>query len=47
MLHRGTFSGGAAQEIEEETGFKVKESELVDMTGLTIAESDDANGENL
>lgn len=34
MLDGETFSGGAAKEIGEETGLKVKESELVDMTAL-------------
>ncbi|RDI80860.1 hypothetical protein Vi05172_g9182 [Venturia inaequalis] len=47
MLDGGTFSGGAAKEIEEETGLKVKESELIDMTALAIADSEDANGEKL
>lgn len=47
MLDGGTFSGGAAKEIEEETGLKVKESELIDMTALAIAESEDADGEKL
>lgn len=32
----GTFSGGAAKEIEEETGLSVKEDELVDMIALTL-----------
>ena len=32
----GTFSGGAAQEIEEETGLKIPESELTDLTSLAI-----------
>lgn len=36
----GTFSGGAAKEIEEETGLKVKAEELIDMTALTVESSD-------
>jgi len=47
MLDGGTFSGGAAKEIEEETGLKVKESELIDMTSLVIPDADDTNGEIL
>ena len=34
----GSFSGGAAKEIEEETGLKVKADELLDMTALAIQE---------
>lgn len=37
----GTFSGAAAKEIEEETGLKIEENELVDMTELAL-EKDDA-----
>jgi len=47
MLDGGTFSGGAAKEIEEETGLKVKESDLIDMTALAIADAKDADGEQL
>ncbi|KAK4546652.1 hypothetical protein LTR36_001870 [Oleoguttula mirabilis] len=32
----GTFSGGAAKEIEEETGLKVDADELLDMTALAM-----------
>lgn len=32
----GTFSGGAAKEIKEETGLEVDASELVDMTALAL-----------
>jgi len=32
----GSFSGGAAHEIEEETGLKVKAEELLDMTALAM-----------
>ena len=35
----GTFSGGAAKEIEEETGLKIAESELTDLTSLAIPPS--------
>ncbi|CAM0135689.1 hypothetical protein VKS41_005352 [Umbelopsis sp. WA50703] len=34
----GSFSGTAAQEIEEETGLKIKEDELVDMTELAYGD---------
>lgn len=37
----GTFSGGAAKEIEEETGLKVKADDLIDMTALALAEEKD------
>ena len=44
----GTFAGGAAKEIEEETGLEVSVDELIDMTELALfsAISDD-NNENL
>ncbi|KAK5127837.1 hypothetical protein LTR85_004954 [Meristemomyces frigidus] len=32
----GTFAGGAAKEIEEETGLKVNADELLDMTALAM-----------
>lgn len=32
----GTFAGGAAKEIEEETGLSIHQDELVDMTALTL-----------
>ncbi|KAF2767192.1 hypothetical protein EJ03DRAFT_158961 [Teratosphaeria nubilosa] len=41
----GTFAGGAAKEIEEETGLKVKAEELIDMTALTF--QDDKTEEDL
>ena len=34
-----TFSGAAAKEIEEETGFKLPKSELIDMTELALRHS--------
>ena len=39
----GSFSGGAAKEIEEETGLKVKSEDLLDMTALALGgdESDE------
>ncbi|TKA65049.1 hypothetical protein B0A49_11609 [Cryomyces minteri] len=37
----GTFAGGAAKEIEEETGLKVPEKELIDMTKLALPDTDD------
>ena len=42
----GTFAGGAAKEIEEETGLKIAENELTDLTSLGLP-SDDESGENL
>ena len=41
----GTFSGGAAKEIAEETGLQVQASELIDMTMLALSNAD--NEENL
>jgi len=38
----GTFSGGAAKEIEEETGLKIPESDLINMHELTLSSSQDA-----
>lgn len=32
----GTFAGGAAKEIQEETGLVIPQDELVDMTALTL-----------
>ena len=32
----GTFAGGAAREIEEETGLKVSENELINLTELAV-----------
>jgi ADP-sugar diphosphatase len=45
----GTFAGGAAKEIEEETGLQVQQSELIDMTSLAseLAEASVGNGETL
>ncbi|KAF2198053.1 hypothetical protein GQ43DRAFT_465932 [Delitschia confertaspora ATCC 74209] len=37
MLDDGTFSGKAAQEISEETGLKVPEDELINMTELALS----------
>jgi ADP-sugar diphosphatase len=47
MLDGETFSGGAAKEIEEETGLKVNVSELIDMTALTVLDQDGKDGEKL
>jgi 8-oxo-dGTP pyrophosphatase MutT (NUDIX family) len=33
----GTFAGGAAKEIEEETGLVIPKEELIDMTSLALA----------
>ncbi|EPS34643.1 hypothetical protein POX_a00385 [Penicillium oxalicum] len=45
----GTFAGGAAKEIEEETGLKVKQEELIDMTALAaeMSGSPPEEGESL
>ncbi|TKA60017.1 hypothetical protein B0A49_12087 [Cryomyces minteri] len=43
----GTFAGGAAKEIEEETGLKVPEKELIDMTKLALPDTELATGEKL
>lgn len=32
----GTFSGGAAKEIQEETGLSIPQNELLDMTSLAL-----------
>lgn len=41
----GSFSGGAAKEIEEETGLVIKDEELVDMTSLTLSAAQDPHTE--
>lgn len=43
----GTFAGGAAKEIEEETGLKVPSSELINMTELALSGATSENGEDL
>ena len=43
----GTFSGGAAKEISEETGFEVPASELINMTELALPASSDSKTEHL
>lgn len=44
----GTFAGGAAKEIEEETGLSVPRSELIDMTSLALQSvKEPADGESL
>jgi len=35
----GTFSGGAAKEIQEETGLLIPESELINLTALALSPS--------
>ena len=37
----GTFAGGAAKEIEEETGLRVSANELIDMTQLALSSDDE------
>ena len=45
----GTFSGGAAKEIAEETGLKVSGDELIDLTqmGLRTGDMNDLDEEHL
>lgn len=44
----GTFAGGAAKEIQEETGISVLHSELIDMTSLALQSvPESADGESL
>ena len=43
----GTFSGGAAKEISEETGLKISEKELIDMTKLALPSSSSDEDEQL
>ncbi|KAF2144186.1 uncharacterized protein K452DRAFT_246422 [Aplosporella prunicola CBS 121167] len=43
----GTFAGGAAKEIEEETGLKVPEDQLINLTELALPSSEDSTGERL
>jgi 8-oxo-dGTP pyrophosphatase MutT (NUDIX family) len=38
----GSFSGGAAKEIEEETGLVVKDEDLIDLTALAFQDEDNA-----
>ena len=38
----GTFAGGAAKEIAEETGLEVPESELINMTDMALSSSPDS-----
>ncbi|GAB7339876.1 hypothetical protein MBLNU457_6408t1 [Dothideomycetes sp. NU457] len=41
----GTFAGGAAKEIEEETGLKVETDELLDMTDLALLDEAQTDSE--
>ena len=43
----GTFAGGAAKEIEEETGLKIPEHELTNLTMLALSPSHDATKTNI
>ncbi|KAJ5319153.1 hypothetical protein MYU51_013745 [Penicillium brevicompactum] len=43
----GTFAGGAAKEIQEETGLLVEQGDLIDMTLLASKAGQDSNGESL
>lgn len=45
---RGTFAGGAAKEIQEETGLTIPQEELVDLTALTLGlQSRQGGGEEI
>ncbi|KAJ5099507.1 hypothetical protein N7532_006508 [Penicillium argentinense] len=43
----GTFAGGAAKEIEEETGLSVKQDELIDLTSMALHSNEESDGETL
>ena len=43
----GLFAGGAAKEIEEETGLQVPANELITMTQLALSRSTSDDEENL
>ena len=43
----GTFAGGAAKEIEEETGLQVSANELINMTQLALSNAASDNEEHL
>lgn len=43
----GTFAGGAAKEIQEETGLSVQQDELIDLTSLALLSTKESSGENL
>ncbi|GME64263.1 nudix family hydrolase [Neofusicoccum parvum] len=43
----GTFAGAAAKEIEEETGMKVPECQLTDLSSLALPATEDTTGESL
>lgn len=43
----GTFAGGAAKEIQEETGLLVEQGDLIDMTLLASKAGQASNGESL
>ncbi len=42
----GTFSGGAAKEIQEETGLSIPESELINLTALALSPSSSSSANN-
>lgn len=42
----GTFAGGAAKEIHEETGLSIPQEELIDMTALALTSSQYENSTN-
>jgi len=42
----GTFSGGAAKEIQEETGLSIPESELINLTALALSPSSSSSVNN-
>jgi 8-oxo-dGTP pyrophosphatase MutT (NUDIX family) len=43
----GSFAGGAAKEIQEETGLSVRQDELIDLTSLALDSAQEKSGETL
>lgn len=41
----GTFAGGAAKEIQEETGLSIPENELINLTALALSPSSSVNND--
>ena len=46
MVDDGTFGGSAAQEVKEELGLEIPESELVNLSELAITPSGEEEGED-
>lgn len=43
----GTFAGGAAKEIQEETGLSVQQDELINLTSLALDSTQESSSEAL